>query len=99
MQNLTTETFKQFISSDEKVLVEFHASWCMPCKAMEPMLDQAHSEAPNRIAKLNIDDMPDIADQMGIKSIPTMLIFKNSMMIDKKVGSMKNSKEIVNLLN
>lgn len=99
MVHLSEENFKEFISSEEKVIVDFFANWCGPCKAMMPMLENASQQAPNRIGKLNVDEASSIAALYGIRSIPTMLTFQNGQMIDKKVGSPKDTEEILQMLN
>lgn len=99
MVNLSEENFKEFISSEEKVVVDFFANWCGPCKAMMPMLESASQQEPNRIGKLNVDDASSIAAQYGIRSIPTMLTFQSGQMVNKKVGSPKDVEEILEMLN
>ena len=99
MVNLSEENFKEFISSEEKVVVDFFANWCGPCKAMMPMLESASQQEPNRIGKLNVDDASSIAAQYGIRSIPTMLTFQSGQMINKKVGAPKDAEEILEMLN
>ena len=72
------------------VLLDCWASWCGPCRAIAPMLDQlaAESEGKYLIAKLNVDDNPRVAKQFQIQSIPTMLIFKNGTLVDRIVGAL-----------
>jgi thioredoxin len=98
MKNLNEQDFTAFISSDEKVLVDFWAPWCGPCKSMLPLLENASGQVPERIAKVNVDDSPHIAAQFGIRSIPTMIVFQKGMVLEKKVGSAKNVEEIVNMV-
>lgn len=98
MTNLTEENFEEFISSSEKVVVDFFAEWCAPCKAMLPLLEKANEQQPNRIAKLNVDNAPEIAAKFGIRSIPTMIIFQGGQVIDKHVGSVKTAQEVVDLI-
>ena len=71
------------------VLVDCWAPWCPPCRAIAPALDELAAEANGRyvIAKLNVDENPRISEQFGIRSIPTMLIFKNGQLIDTLVGA------------
>jgi thioredoxin len=70
------------------VLLDCWAEWCGPCRMLAPILDQLASESKGRyiIAKLNVDENPQTAAQFGIRSIPTMLIFKNGAMVDRLVG-------------
>jgi thioredoxin len=75
------------------VLVDAWAEWCGPCRMVAPVLDQLAAESGGRykIAKLNIDENPRTSAQFGIRSIPTMLIFKNGKLVDQIVGAMPKS--------
>ena len=99
MKVLDNETFENFISTEEKVIVDFFAEWCGPCKAMMPLLERASESQPERIAKLNVDQSPEIAAQFGIRSIPTILVFQGGKMIEKKVGAPANEQELLEMLN
>jgi thioredoxin len=70
------------------VLLDCWAEWCGPCRMLTPVLDQLASESKGQyiIAKLNVDENPQTAAQFGIRSIPTMLIFKNGTLVDRLVG-------------
>lgn len=71
------------------ILVDCWAPWCPPCRAIAPVLDELATEANGRyvIAKLNVDENPKTSERFGIRSIPTMLIFKNGQLIDTLVGA------------
>lgn len=83
-QNFDEEVKK----SDKKVLVDFYADWCGPCKMMAPAIEKIAEEVSEyaKVGKVNVDDSPEIAEEFGIMSIPTLLIFENGKIIHKHVG-------------
>ena len=90
-QVVTDQTFAQEVidaSSSAPVLVDAWAEWCGPCRMIAPVLDQLAAESSGRykISKLNVDENPRISAQFGIRSIPTLLIFKNGKLVDQVVG-------------
>lgn len=91
-QVVTDATFASDVvaaSSSVPVLVDAWAPWCGPCRMIAPVLDQlaAESEGSYKIAKLNVDENPRTSAQFQIRSIPTMLIFKNGQVVDQIVGA------------
>lgn len=91
-QTVTDASFAQDVvaaSLARPVLVDAWAEWCGPCRMIAPVLDQlaAESNGRNKIAKLNVDENPRIAWQFNIRSIPTMLIFKNGKLVDQIIGA------------
>lgn len=87
---LTSSSFQQVLeTSSLPVLVDFHAEWCGPCRMMGPVVDQIATEQQGKVtvAKLNIDDAPEIASRFGITSIPTLIVFKNGQPVASSRGA------------
>jgi len=89
--NITDHTFEREVlqTTGRPVLVDCWAPWCPPCRAIAPLLDQlaAESNGSYRIAKVNVDENPQISSRFQIASIPTMLIFKDGKLIDRLIGA------------
>ena len=91
---VTSSSFKSdVLDSSEPVVVDFWAEWCGPCKMIGPSLEEISSELAGKvkIAKVNIDENPDIAAQFGVRSIPTLMVFKGGEVADIKVGALPKS--------
>lgn len=86
---LTKENFEQeVVRSDRPVLVDFWASWCGPCQALAPTIDEiAQEQTAFKVGKVNVDEQPELAGQFGIMSIPALLVFKNGKLVNQSVGS------------
>ncbi len=81
---------KEVIKSDIPILVDFWAEWCMPCKMVTPILKEIAEEMEGKIkiAKLNVDNSPQSAGQYGIRSIPSLLIFKSGSVVEQIIGAL-----------
>ena len=98
--NLNKESYNNAISSGEKtVMVDFWAPWCGPCKALTPILEEISSEMSEQVGiyKVNVDDNTDLAQEHGVQSIPTLLIYKNGSLSETIVG-VKTKDELIQII-
>ena len=81
------------LNSDKPALVDFWAEWCGPCKMIAPILEEAAGEYADKLSvvKLNVDESPNIAQKFGIRSIPTLMLFKDGAVQAQKLGAMSKS--------
>ena len=92
LQDATFE--KEVLKSDVPVLVDFWAVWCGPCKAIAPTVEELAKQYKGKvkIAKLDVDEHQQVPQQYGIRSIPTLLLFKGGRVVDTIVGAVPKSK-------
>ena len=87
MKYLNIENFEQVTKENNKVLIDFYADWCGPCRMIAPFLEEVQEETGVEIFKVNIDESPNIASECGVMSIPTLIIFKKGEKVSANVGA------------
>lgn len=86
---ITDNNFDEIIKSDKPILVDFWAEWCGPCKMIGPIVEEIAGEYDGKavIGKVDVDSNPEVSARFGIRSIPTLLYFKDGEIVDKQVGA------------
>jgi len=86
--DITDESFKELINGNKPVVIDFWAEWCGPCRMIAPTIEELAGEYSDKavIGKMNVDENDEIPGEYGIRSIPTVLFFKNGALQDKHIG-------------
>jgi len=86
---LTDETFQSEVAKHPLVVVDFWASWCGPCRLVEPVIEELAREYAGKVVfgKVNVDENPKVSQDFGVQSIPTILVFKNGRPVDGVIGA------------
>jgi thioredoxin 1 len=90
---ITDGNFKELIAGDKPVVVDFWAEWCGPCRMLIPIIEELANEYEDRaiIGKVNVDENDELPGEFNIRNIPTVLFFKNGVLVDKHVGAATKS--------
>ena len=89
---------QEVMNSDKKVLLDFWAPWCGPCRMVVPIVEEIAAERPDiKVGKINVDEQLELASQFGIMSIPTLVVMENGQVISKSTGA-RPKNAILNML-
>ena len=100
LTSVTNETFEsEVLKSDKAVVVDFWAEWCGPCKALTPILEEISTEVESKakVVKVNVDEAGELAQQYGIRGIPTLIFFKGGEVKSTLVGNQPKSEILKNI--
>ena len=95
VKEFSTDDFKsEVVESDTPVLVDFWAEWCGPCRVIAPVVEELASDYEGKVkfGKVNVDDHNQVASEYGVRSIPTLLIFKDGAVVNQIVGAVPKEK-------
>ena len=97
--NISKDNFQsEVMNSEKKVLLDFWAPWCGPCRMVVPMVEEIARERPDiKVGKLNVDDQPELAQQFGIMSIPTLMVMEQGKIVNQARGA-RPKKAILGML-
>lgn len=85
---LTKENFNTALNTDKKILIDFFATWCGPCRMVSPIVDEIAVEHPEFVvAKVDVDQNPELASEFGVMSIPTLVVIKDGKVINQSAGA------------
>lgn len=95
--NLTSETFSKALEDNSVLIVDFWADWCGPCLKVLPILDEISSEYNIKIAKVHVDENPEIPSKYEVSSIPTIMVFEKGIPVKKIIGAKPKHKLVKEL--
>ena len=85
---LNKDNFQTIINTDKKILIDFFATWCGPCRMVSPIVDEIADEHPEFVvAKIDVDQNPELAGEFGVMSIPTLVVIKDGKVVNQATGA------------
>ena len=84
--SLNTETLEKKLKDNKVVLIDFWAAWCGPCRMLTPVMDDVENLFPNQVGKVNVDEERDLAAKYGVRSLPTVIFFKDGEVMERIPG-------------
>ena len=85
---VTKENFEDVMKSEKTVLIDFYADWCGPCRMVSPIVDEIAEENPQYlVGKINVDEEPELAVSFGVNTIPTLVVIKDSKVVNQSAGA------------
>ena len=96
--NVTKNNCEEIKNSEKPVLLDFYADWCGPCRMVSPIVDEIAEENPQYlVGKINVDNEPELAEEFGVFSIPTLVVLKNGSVVNQSAGA-KPKAQILSML-
>ena len=88
VMNVNNDNFNELKNSEKTVLLDFYADWCGPCRMVSPIVDEIANENPEiLVGKVNVDNVPELANLFGVSSIPMLVVMKNGKVVNQAVGA------------
>jgi thioredoxin 1 len=85
---ITKENFNEVLNSEKTVLLDFYADWCGPCRMVSPIVDEiAEENSQYFVGKINVDEEPELANEFGVMSVPTLVVLKNGKIVNQSAGA------------
>lgn len=96
---ITKDNFESVKNSEKKVLIDFYADWCGPCRMVSPLVDEIAEENPQYlVGKINVDEEPELAQAFGVATIPTLVVMSGGRIVSQSSGA-RPKQQILDLLN
>ena len=86
--HVTKDNYDQVVNSEKPVLLDFYADWCGPCRMVAPIVEEIANECPQYlVAKINVDNEPELAMEFGVSTIPTLVVMKEGKVVEQTAGA------------